>query len=265
MNKKDLPTKDLDGYLQDVLERKEKNISENAEYRRFENLYHRHTAGKYVGDFIYGANDGIITTFAIVAGSVGASLPPLVIIVLGFANIVADGISMGASNYLGKRSEQDYARAQRKKEEWEVENLRELEVDEIREIFDKKGFKGNDLERAVKIVTSDKKVWIDVMMKDELGIIEEAGEDPKKHGAVTFAAFVVAGLIPLSPFIIADLPNALILSIFLGGLALFFAGALRTLITTVSWIRGGMEVLIIGSGAALTAYFIGGFIEGLFK
>lgn len=265
MKKKDLLRQDLDVYLDDVLRRKEKYLSQNAEYRKFEGLYHRHTAGKYVGDFIYGTNDGIITTFAIVAGAVGASLPPAVVLILGFANIVADGISMGASNYLGKRSEQDYAWAQRKKEEWEVENLREIEIEEVREIFEKKGFKGKDLERAVEIVTSNKKVWVDVMMKDELGIIEELGDDPRKHGFVTFCAFIIAGLIPLLPFMVPGVNNAFIFSVLLGATSLFGAGALRTTITTVSWFRGGFEVLAIGSIAAFAAYIIGAVVEGMIK
>lgn len=265
MNKKDLPRQDLDVYLDDVMKRKEKYLYENKEYRSFENLYHRHTAGRYVGDFIYGANDGIITTFAIVAGAVGASLSPSVVLILGFANIVADGISMGASNYLGKKSEQDYARAQRKKEEWEIEHLREIEVEEVREIFEKKGFRGQDLNRAVEIVTSDRRVWIDVMMKDELGIIEEHNHDPRKHGVVTFAAFIVAGLIPLIPFMISGMSNAFILSTVLGAVTLFGVGAFRTTITTVSWLRGGLEVLLIGSAAAVAAYLIGAVVEGFVR
>ncbi|KKR51077.1 MAG: hypothetical protein UT84_C0003G0072 [Candidatus Curtissbacteria bacterium GW2011_GWA1_40_16] len=255
----------IDGYLKEVLARKEKYLSENEQYRKHENLYHRHTAGKYIGDFIYGANDGIITTFAVVAGAVGASLSPVVILILGFANIVADGFSMGASNYLGRRSEQDYARAQRKKEEWEIDHLREIEVEEIREIFEKKGFRGKDLERAVEIVTSNRNVWLDVMMKDELGIIESGKEDPRKHGLVTFCAFIVAGIIPLLPFVVPGLPNTFLISVVLGGIALFAAGAFRTLITTVSWVRGGLEVLLVGSSAAVAAYIVGYFVEGLVR
>lgn len=257
--------KEISKYLEDVLKRKEKYISENKEYRKFENLYHRHTVGKYIGDFIYGANDGIITTFAIVAGAAGATLSSPVIIILGFANILADGISMGASNFLGKKSEADYAKAQRKKEEWEVEHLREIEVDEIREIFEKKGFKGHDLQKAVAIITSDKKVWIDTMMKDELGIIEEAGNDPKKHGIATFFAFIVAGLVPLFPFLISTLPNPILISAIVGGATLFTVGALRSLITTVSWVRGGLEVLLIGSSAALAAFIVGVVVEGIIR
>ena len=126
--------KEISKYLEEVLKRKEKYLNENEQYRKHEGMYHRHVAGKYIGDLIYGANDGIITTFAVIAGSFGASLAPMVIIILGFANLLADGISMGASNFLGKKSEQEYAKAQRRKEEWEIEHLREIEVEEIREI-----------------------------------------------------------------------------------------------------------------------------------
>ncbi len=256
---------DLDNYLEDVLKRKEKYLDENAEYRKHESMYHRHTAGKYIGDLIYGANDGIITTFAVIAGSFGASLAPMVIIILGFANLLADGISMGAGNYLGKKSEQDYARAQRRKEEWEIEHLREIEVEEIREIYERKGFSGNDLERAVEIITSDRKVWLDTMMRDELNIIEETGNDPKRHGLASFSSFVVAGLFPLLPYLVPNVPNPFLFSILVGGLTLFFIGGLRSLVTTVSWLKGGLEVLAIGSSAALAAFMVGKVIEGFVR
>ncbi len=265
MTEGDAPKENLDDYLKEVLSRKEKYLSEHKEYRKFENLFHRHTAGKYVGDLIYGANDGIITTFAVVAGAAGASLSAVVVIILGLANLVADGFSMGASNYLGKQSERDYARAQRKKEEWEIDHLREIEVAEVREIFDKKGFRGRDLARAVEIVTSDRKVWVDMMMKDELGIIEEERDDPKKHGAATFAAFVVAGFCPLIPYLLPFDANRFALSAVFSGMTLFLAGALRSTITTVSWVRGGLEVLLIGSSAALGAYIIGNIVDGIIR
>lgn len=247
--------------LEEVKKRKEKYISQNSQYRNWEGMYHRHTTGKYIGDLIYGANDGIITTFAVVAGAVGASFSPVVIIILGFANIFADGVSMGASNYLSLRSEQDYARAQRKKEEWEVDNLRAIEVDEIREIFEKKGFKGTDLSKAVEIITSDRRVWVDTMMKDELGIMESKGDDPLKHGAATFAAFIMAGIVPLLAYLIPGVPNAFWTAITLGVISLFVVGALRSLVTAVSWLRGGAEMLLVGSGAALVAYIIGKLLE----
>ena len=255
----------IDGYLQEVLARKEKYLSENEQYRKHENLYHRHVAGKYIGDFIYGANDGIITTFAVIAGSFGASLTPMVIIILGFANLLVDGISMGASNFLGRKSEQDYAQAQRQKEEWEIDHLREIEVEEIREIYERKGFVGKDLERAVEIITSDKKVWLDTMMRDELNIIEEKNNDPVRHGLATFASFLVAGLFPLLPYLVPNVPSPFLLSILVGGSTLFFIGGLRSLVTAVSWLKGGLEVLAIGSAAAIAAYMVGKIVEGFIR
>lgn len=246
--------------LEKALKRKEEHLLKNKEYSRFEQLSHRHMAGKYLGNFVYGANDGIITTFAVVAGASGASLSHTVIVILGIANLFADGVSMGASNFLGEKSEQDYAKAQRKKEEWEIDNLRELEVEEIYDIYRKKGFRGKDLDRAVEIITSNRSVWVDTMMKDELGIIEDVA-DPKKHGLATFTAFTIAGFFPLIPYVFG-LPNAFLLSCIIGGLTLFTVGALRTLITTVSFVRGGIEMLMIGSFAAGIAYVVGVVIEG---
>lgn len=247
--------------VEEALKRKEKYLLENKQYQQYEKLAHRHFVGKYIGDFVYGANDGIITTFAVVAGASGASLSPAIIIILGFANILADGVSMGASNYLGKRSEQDFAYAQRQKEDWEIDHLRELEIAEVRDIYKKKGFRGKDLDRAVAIITSNREVWLDTMMKDELGIIIEEKDDPKKHGTATFLAFIVAGIFPLLPFLFPGLPNTFLASLLIGAATLFTVGALRTLITTVSWRRGGMEMLVVGSAAAVIAYTVGIFIE----
>ena len=235
--------------LEKALKRKEKYLLENKEYQRFEQLAHRHLVGKYIGDLVYGANDGVITTFAVVAGASGANLSPAIIIILGIANLLADGISMGASNFLGKRSENDFAKAQLKKEDWEIDHLPELEVEEVREIYKKKGFSGKDLENAVTIITSNRKVWLDTMMKDELGIILDEKNDPLKHGIATFFAFVIAGAIPLFPYVI-DMEAPFIVSALVGAVTLFTVGALRTLITTVSWIRGGLEMLFVGGATA---------------
>lgn len=223
-----------------------------------EDVIHKKTVGRYIGDFVYGANDGIITTFAIVAGASGASLPSAVVIILGFANILADGISMGASNFLGRKSEADFVRAQEQKENWEIDNLRQAEIEEVREIYKKKGFKGQDLERAVSIITSNRDVWIDTMMKDELGLIPvEKNNRPLKHGLVTFSSFVLAGFIPLLPYFIPGLPNAFLVSSILGVITLFTIGALRSLITIVGAFRGGLEMVLIGGTAATVAYLIG--------
>src|SRR3989338_7393378 len=165
-----------------------------------EHLHFQHedaSSGGYLRDVIYGANDGIITTFAVVAGVAGAALSSGVVIILGFANLIADGISMGMSNYLGLKSQRDFEARERQREEQETEMWPEEERDEIRRMYAAKGFAGQDLERAVAIITSDKKRWVDEMMVGEFSVVTGSEETPWKHGLVTFGAFVIAGALPL--------------------------------------------------------------------
>ena len=235
-------------------------------FEKLEEVYHRKRAGKYISDLILGANDGIITTFVVVAGATGAGLSPLVIVILGFANILGDAVSMGFGNYLGQKSEQDYNRGQRQKEEWEVKKFPEVEHYEIRKIFEKWGFGGKDLDRAEEIVTSNKKVWVDVMMKEELGIIEESTQQPIKGGAMTFFAFVAAGIVPLIPFLVPPLlSNAQWYSTALAGIELFIIGAMRSTISPQKWLKGGFEMLLVGVLAGGIAYGVGFIVDRIMQ
>lgn len=254
--------------LQQELEKKRTLLKsdEHASLAKLEEILHRQhkLSGRYISDIILGANDGIITTFAVIAGAQGAELSAGVIIILGSANLLADGISMGAGNYLGTKSEIDYQKRQREKEEWEVEQFPEIEKQEIRDIFAKKGFAGADLERAVEIVTSDKERWIDVMMLEELGLVEDPSETPIKRGLLTFIAFAIAGAIPLLPFLLGMTENSgfLIASI-VGGITLFAVGSAKTRYTASHWLKSGLEMLIVGALAAGAAYAIGVFLRSL--
>lgn len=125
----------------------------------------------YIGEFVYGGIDGIITTFAVVAGAEGASLGISVVIILGVANLIADGFSMSVGNFFSTKTEIDTYHRHRQTEYWEVENLREAEVEEIRQIYRAKGFQGTLLEQVVEVITADKDVWVDTMMKEELEMV----------------------------------------------------------------------------------------------
>lgn len=223
--------------------------------------------GKYVGEFVYGALDGTITTFAVVAGVAGAALEPGIALVLGLANLFGDGFSMATGNYLASKSEKEYYEEERKREEWEIEHVREGEIEEIRQIYKRKGFKGKDLESAVKTITSNKKVWIDTMLKEELGL-SEPNTSPIKNAFATFTSFIIVGAIPLISFIISYFfePTkhyVFTMSIVLTAIALFSVGALKTVVTKRSWIRSGIEMLIVGSLAAFVAYIIGFMLRNL--
>ena len=213
-------------------------------------------------DFIYGSIDGAVTTFAVVAGVVGASLSPGIILILGFANLFADGFSMAAANYQASKARNEFIEMKRKQEEWEIDNLEEQERDEIRDIYREKGFKDELLEEVVRIITSRRKVWIDTMMKEELGLIEDE-KNPLDSSISTFVGFNVIGIIPLIPFMIFMMigiePNseAFIYATISVSSAFFLVGMIKGKIVKKSMIRSGIYTLIIGGIAAIVAYIVG--------
>jgi vacuolar iron transporter family protein len=219
---------------------------------------HRLRRGRYLPDIVYGANDGIITTFAVVAGAAGASFSGGAIIVLGLANLLADGISMGLSNFLALRSKKDFDAEQRKKEEWEIEKFPDIERKEVREILERWGVPEAHMEPVIEGVTKDKKKWVDLMMIEELGIIEEEDGPPIMHGVMTFVAFLIAGAMPLLSYIFpVNGESQFLVSIISTGTSLFVVGALRSLVTKRSWLRSGLEMLSVGALAAVAAYGVG--------
>jgi vacuolar iron transporter family protein len=215
----------------------------------------------YFDDFIYGSIDGAVTTFAIVAGVVGAGLSPGIVLILGFANLFADGFSMAASNYQASKARNEFVAMKRKQEEWEIENLEDQERNEIRDIYKAKGFKDELLEEVVRIITSKKKVWVDTMMKEELGLIEN--KDPVTSSVSTFVGFNVIGLIPLIPFVVFMImgieltSEAFVYSTVSVMTAFFLVGVIKGKIVKKSMIRSGLNTLVIGGIAATVAYSVG--------
>ncbi len=221
----------------------------------------------YLRDVIYGAIDGAVTTFAIVCGAAGAQLSAGVIVVLGIVNLLADGFSMGVSNFLGTRAEQQVRQHVRKTEERHIRMYPDGEREEIRQIFAAKGFSGTELEHIVDVITSDHDRWVDTMMVEELGM-PLAGGSPWKAGAATFIAFVVVGFIPILFYVAdvilpGDLQHPLFWSVVLTGAAFFIVGAAKSRFIMESWWRAGLETLAIGGVAALIAYAVGVWLGGL--
>jgi len=213
-------------------------------------------------DFIYGSIDGAVTTFAIIAGVVGASLSPGIILILGFANLFADGFSMAAANYQASKARNQFIEMKRKQEEWEIDHMEEQEKEEIREIYKKKGFKDELLEEIVRIITSRRKIWVDTMMKEELGLIED-GKNPLDNSVSTFIGFNLIGLIPLIPFMIFMFmkidanSEAFVYSTISVIVSFFLVGMIKGKIVKKPKIQSGFYTLIIGGIASLVAYFVG--------
>lgn len=228
---------------------------------------HHKSQGIYLGEFIYGAIDGTITTFAVVAGATGASLSPAIVVILGFANLAADAFSMACSNFLSERAERDYILHERKREEWEIEHLPEEEKKEVRHIFKAKGFKGRDLTKAVNIITSNKKVWVDTMMCDELGLMPSP-KAPIKTAMITFFGFLIMGIIPLLSYLLAYVndffkQNTFWMAVVMTLAALWIVGSIKSFVTKSNFLASALETVAVGGVAAFIAYYTGYFIKFL--
>lgn len=215
----------------------------------------------YVRDFIYGGIDGSVTTFAVVSGVAGAHLPWYIVLILGFANLLADGFSMASSNYLGTKAERDDYHRLEKIEYRHIEQFPEGEREEIRQVYREKGFKGEDLERAVTLITSDKDRWVKTMLTEEYGLPSEI-RSPMRAALLTFVSFVICGLIPLIPYLFRT-EHSFTLSSTMTGVTFFVIGSIKSRWSTASWYRSGAETFIVGAMAAALAYGVGILLRGI--
>ncbi|WP_170426738.1 VIT1/CCC1 transporter family protein [Ruegeria arenilitoris] len=206
-------------------------------------------------DVVYGGIDGSVTTFAIVAGVAGAGLSPFIIVALGLANVLADGFSMAAGNYSGTKAELDNIRRIRAVEERHIRLYPKGERAEVREILSQKGLSGQVLEDATDAITANRDNWINLMIEGEYGL-GSVDPHPLKAAMATFLAFLVAGMVPLLPFLLS-MDRAFETSAAMT-MAVFFAiGALKSRWSLSPWWRSGLETFAIGGAAALMAYFVG--------
>lgn len=209
----------------------------------------------YLRDWVYGGIDGTVTTFAVVAGVVGAELSTKALLILGAANLFADGFSMAAGNYSGTKAEIEEYEQVRRMEERHVEFAPDGEREEIRQIFAAKGFTGEALDSAVDVITSKRERWVDTMMTEEHGL-PPISRSPARAALMTFFAFLICGTIPLLPFVAGN-QGAVFASTLMTGVTFFAIGSLRSRWSPLPWWRAGLETFLIGITAAAVAYLVG--------
>ena len=221
----------------------------------------------YLGEFVLGAVDGTVTTFAVVAGVAGAGLEGVkiaavggsVALVLGLANLVADGFSMAVGNYLSTKAKRDVIARIRREEERHIEIVPEGEREEIRQIFASKDFAEPVLSEIVEVITQDRRRWVDTMLTEEYGL-PLSTPSPVRSGVSTFAAFVVAGFVPLIPFCFPgglQPQTALAISCAATALTFFGIGMAKGKVVHNSVFWSGVETLLIGGAAATLAFIVG--------
>ena len=220
----------------------------------------------YLPDGVLGGIDGCVTTFAVVSGAVGAGFPGAVALILGCANLVADGFSMAVSNYQSKKAQEESLEQARRTEENHIAEVPEGEREEIRQIFRQKGFDGDTLERIVDTITRDRAVWIETMLSEELGL-QRIAFNPIRSAMVTFLAFVGVGVVPLVPFLFTSLSMDVKFgcSVALAAVMFFGIGLIKGLVLEKSAMLSGINTLLTGSAAAGLAYVVGYFLRQFYE
>ncbi len=221
-----------------------------------------HESHQKIGDFlkeaVFGLNDGVVSTFAVVAGLTGGVIENKTILLAALATLVAGGFSMGLGTYLGSKAEKEHYESERKRELYEMDHMPEIERQEIRDIYAAKGFTGKLLEDVVEKITSDPKIWLDTMMRDELGF-SQAPPKPGLNGLVMSAAFVTGALMPTLPYFFAAYGSRsiFVFSLVASTVALLVAGSLKTRFTKRNVFLSALETLLVGALAAGASYGIG--------
>lgn len=222
--------------------------------------------GDYIKSMVYGGLDGIITTFAVVSGVVGASLPLSVVIILGFSNLIADGFSMAVGDYLSSKSENEYSEDQNlKRQKYILENYETEQVAATNDLV-QLGYNQTDASSVIKIIVKDKESFINFRLN--IAPSEEHHEvNPLHNALVTFFSFAIFGLVPLLAYVVlmflpALEPYAFTIACILTGLTLFTLGITKSYITSTHTLKSGLEMLAVGGFAALVAYFIGFLLGG---
>ncbi|HIH18363.1 TPA: hypothetical protein HA225_00110 [Candidatus Micrarchaeota archaeon] len=221
-------------------------------------------ASGMLADIILGGQDGLVNVLGIVLGVASATSDRFIVLVAGLVATFAESISMAAVAYTTARAEQDHYRRELKQEKWEIEHLPEVETEEIRLIYMKKGLRGKELEQMVKSVTGNKELWVSVMMTEELGMTPIENYNPVRAAIIVGISAIIGSLIPLAPFFFFSVQDSIVLSLVIGTLVLFAVGAYKAKITVGKWWKSGAEMAIIGMVAAISGYLIGKVLGNFF-
>ncbi len=219
-------------------------------------LEKRSSDGSKLRDAILGGQDGLVNVLGLVLAVASATNDARVVIIAGLAGLAAESISMAAVAYTSQRAARDFYQRELEREQWEIEHMPEVEREEIRHLYYQKGFRGRELESVVNRITSDKRVWLSVMMSEELKLQREDW-DPVSSGLLVGIAAVVGSIIPLLPFFYFPVSNGIWVSTVLSIGVLFAVGAVKAHLTVGNWIKSGIEVAAVGTAAALLGYLIG--------
>jgi len=219
-----------------------------------------HTVGQgtLFRDIILGGQDGVVNVLGIVLGVATATHSVQIVLLSGLAATFAESVSMAAVAYTSTRAKAEHYHAEVEREKYEMEHLSDIERDEIRDIYKEKGFSGKLLGQVVDKICSDKKVWLDTMMREELKLENpEDGMTPFKEGILVGVSALIGSFIPITPFAFMSVADAVPVALAASLAILFLVGAYKSKLTSGKWLKGGFELMLIGGAAAVSGYLVG--------
>ena len=231
--------------------------------REYKHHAERHiAAGANLRDVMLGLNDGLVASFAVTSGVAGAFSNPRVVIMAGLAEMLGGAVSMGLAAFISARSQIEFYQSEVERERYEIHRFPEHERDEIRGIYQQKGFSGPLLDQIVEHITGDPERWADVMMREELGFTEENFESPLKSSLVVGASYLIGATVPVVPYLFVVPSIGVMFSALATVLVLFAVGAAKTIITARPWWRSGIESMLTGIAAGAVTYSAGRLLGG---
>jgi VIT1/CCC1 family predicted Fe2+/Mn2+ transporter len=222
----------------------------------------------YIRDIVFGFGDGINTSLGIVAGVAGATIGVDVVILAALIGMFTGAKAMAVQNYLAVKSQREILESEIKREEYEIEHYPDREKKEIEEIYMEKGFSGAELDMVVNKIISNKAVWLKTMLTEELGLNLDILGSPVKGALIMFISFLIGGILPIIPYFIVKTGfftnfTALLIAISISLTASFIIGAIKGRLARKSWIKGGLEMSLLGTGIALVGFGIGSELNNL--
>ena len=217
---------------------------------------HNHK-GSMLKDVILGGQDGVVNVLGLVLGVAIATNDTRIVLVAGLASTFAESISMAAVAYTSTKAALSYYYSELKQEEKEIEEKPKEEKREIKQIYTAKGFRGRTLSAIVNKITSNKQLWLETMMAEELKLTTTGNENPLKNTFIVGISSLMGSLVPLLPFFFLPVKESIYLALASCGVVLFLTGAYKAKVTVGKWWRSGLEMLFIGMLAALAGYLIG--------
>lgn len=208
-------------------------------------------------DVILGGQDGLVNVLGVVLGVAAASSDPRLVLAAGLAATFAESLSMAAVAYTSKMAKADFYEAELEREQREIEEVPEAEVEEVREIYRKRGFADELLEQVTQKIVANKKVWLEVMMHEELNLEEISRAKVLRSALLVGLSAMIGSFLPLLPFFFFPIALAVPLALLLSALALVLLGAYKAQVTVGRPWRSGLQLALIGIVSALAGYVVG--------